>query len=272
MTTLAIEGTPHPALRGVVLRYEGFTDARGVPVTMRELPVTFVPIIVDLGAGWSIAQQGGPPRRVGSFVAGVTDHTVVVGHDGSACCLQIDLTPLGARRLLGVPMHELANTTVPVDAVLGGYGARLVGRIAEAPGWAARFALVDDAIRARLADAADVDRGVRWSLGRIVASGGAVPIGELADELGWSHRRLIARFRDSVGLPPKVIARITRFEGLTAAVRAEPAADWADTAARCGYFDQAHLAREVRDLAGVTPTQLRAEIVNSVQDLTLAQA
>jgi AraC-like DNA-binding protein len=84
--------------------------------------------------------------------------------------------------------------------------------------------------------------------------------------LGWSHRLLIARYRDVVGLPPKLVARIVRFERLTALLAADGAADWAGAATACGYFDQAHLAREVRELADFTPTELRAQIVNSVQD------
>lgn len=262
----AIAGTPHPALRGVVLRYEGFEDRSGTPVTFRELPCSFAPIIIDLDAGWTVSYGDGTPQRLDSFVAGVTDAVVLVGHGGTARCLQIDLTPLGARRLLGVPMGELANTTVPIEAVLGAFGGLLVERIGNASTWQDRFALVDAALRARLSEAPDVDTGVAWSLRRIEAAGGNVTIGELAGELGWSHRKLIARYRDAIGLPPKTVARIVRFEGLIAAVTRDPDADWADTAVACGFFDQAHLAREVRDLAGVTPTALRAELVNSVQD------
>jgi AraC-like DNA-binding protein len=126
--------------------------------------------------------------------------------------------------------------------------------------------LIDDALRVRLAEAAPVDAGVAWSLDRIVATGGATVIGDLAEELGWSHRRLIARYRDAVGLPPKLIARVVRFERLTTHVATDPAIDWAAAATACGYFDQAHLAREVRELAGITPTELRANNVNFVQD------
>ncbi|MGV0790935.1 helix-turn-helix domain-containing protein [Mycolicibacterium sp. XJ1819] len=262
-------GTPHPSLRGVVLRYEGYAQRTPGPVTFRELPCTFVPIIIDLDAGWTVAHRehaAGDPLRLGSFVAGVTDGPVLVGHAGSAQCLQVDLTPLGARRLIGIPMSELANSSVPIDAVFGRFGGELVQRVGEAPTWATRFAIIDDVIRARLADADPVDPGVEWSLHRIVTSGGASSIGELAGELGWSHRRLIARYRDAVGLPPKLVARIVRFERLTALLATDPHADWASAAAACGYFDQAHLAREVRDLADLTPTELRAQTVNFVQD------
>jgi len=258
-----------------VLRYEGYAERSFAPVTFRELPCTFVPIIIDLDAGWTVAHRehaDGAPLRLGSFVAGITDGPVMVGHGGSARCLQVDLTPLGARRLIGMPMSELANRSVPIDDVFGRFGRELVQRVGGAPDWQTRFALIDDVIRARLADAAPVDAGVEWSLRRIVGSGGSATIGDLAGELGWSHRRLIARYRDVVGLPPKLVARIVRFERLTALLTSDPAADWAGAAIACGYFDQAHLAREVRELADVTPTELRAQTVNSVQDAALEPA
>jgi len=128
------------------------------------------------------------------------------------------------------------------------------------------IALIDKAFRVRHAEAAPTDPGVAWSLSQIMASGGTAVIGDHADKLGWSHRRLIARYRDTVGLPPKLVARIVRFERVTAHITTNPAIDWATAATACGYFDQAHLAREVRELAGITPTELRATTVNSVQD------
>lgn len=262
-------GTPDPLLRDVVMRYEGFTVRGGGPAIFREVACTFVPIIIDLDRGWSVAHRehvGSVPLQLQSFVAGLTDGPVLVGHAGSARCLQVDLTPLGARRILGLPLVELANRSVPIEAVLGRDGAGLVQRIGDAATWQERFAIVDAALLARLSDAADVDAEVAWSLGRIVASGGTAAIGELAVELGWSHRRLIARYRDAVGLSPKVVARIVRFERACAGLRggAGPAA----VAAECGFFDQAHLSREVREFAGITPTELRGA-VNSVQDHAL---
>jgi AraC-like DNA-binding protein len=266
VTVTMAAGTPHPSLRGAVLRYEGFAERTKGPVTFRELPCTYVPVIIDLDAGWSVAhRQHATPLRLGSFVAGITDGPVLVSHFGSARCLQVDLTPLGARRLTGLPMSELANRTVPIDDVFGRFGHDLVQRVGDAPDWTARFALIDQTLRARLAETPDVDAGVAWSFDRIMASSGATAIGELADELGWSHRRLIARYRDTIGLPPKLVARIVRFERLTARLSSAQA-DWAATATACGYFDQAHLARDVRELAGVTPTELCAATVNSVQD------
>jgi AraC-like DNA-binding protein len=252
-----------------VVRYAGYAERAPGPVRFRELPCTHVPVIIDLDAGWSIGdarRPERPPERLASFIAGLADGPVLVGHAGSARCVQVDLAPMAARRLLGVPMSELANRSVALEDVLGPAAAELVEQVAGAPGWDERFALIDRVLAARLVDAPAADAEVAWSLARLEASGGAAAIGSLADELGWSHRRLIARFRDAVGLPPKRVARIVRFERLTALVAADPAVEWARAAAACGYFDQAHLAREVRELAGVTPGELRAMGGNSVHD------
>lgn len=253
-------GTPHPSLRGVVLSYEGYTENAAGPVSFRELPCSFVPIIVDFDAGWTITQADRPETRFGSFVGGITDGPVLVRHDGSASCLQVNLTALGARRLFGLPMHELANRTLALDDALGAAGLRLVQRLGAEQDWSGRFAVVDGALRTRLAEAPAIDPAMVWSFNRIAAG---TPIGELAAELGWSHRRLISRYRDAVGLTPKTVARIARFERLTARL---DGCDWAALATECGFFDQAHLAREVRELTGQTPTQLRASMVNFLQD------
>ena len=202
MSAVFAGSAPHPSLRGVVLRYEGYAERAAAPVIFRELPSTFAPIIIDLDAGWTV-DHGGTQIKLESFVAGLTDRPVLVAHGGSARCLQIDLTPLGARRLLGVPMSELANRSVPIDDVLGRYGREIVQRVGEAPDWPTRFALVDRAIQARLAGTPPVDAGVARSFARLMDGGGAAVIGDLATALGWSHRRLIARFRDTVGMPPK---------------------------------------------------------------------
>ncbi|MGE0025758.1 MAG: helix-turn-helix domain-containing protein [Thermoleophilia bacterium] len=275
MSAEHVQAAPAPALRDAIVRLTGYRDRAPAPVRFTEMPCTFVPVILDLGDGWSIGdarRPDGPLDRFGPFVAGLTDFPVAVEHPGRAHCLQVDLRPRAARRLLGVPMHELANRTVALDDVLGAGARDLVARVAETEGWAARFALVQDAIATRLGAAAPLRSEVGWALGRVAGAARPAQVGDVARELGWSHRRLIAAFRDEVGLPPKRVARIARFERARAVLAADPSADLAGVAARCGYADQAHLSREVRELAATTPARLRAEAasdvhaVNSVHD------
>jgi AraC-like DNA-binding protein len=78
----------------------------------------------------------------------------------------------------------------------------------------------------------------------------------LAEELGWSRRRLVACFREEIGLAPKALARVIRFD--RAVVRLRSGAALGELAHACGYCDQAHFNREFRQLAWMTPGEFRA--------------
>ena len=58
-------------------------------------------------------------ERFDSFVAALYDRPALTEHDGVQHGLELKLSPPGARRLLGVPLDELHNATVPLEAVLG---------------------------------------------------------------------------------------------------------------------------------------------------------
>jgi AraC-like DNA-binding protein len=85
------------------------------------------------------------------------------------------------------------------------------------------------------------------------ASGGLVPVKEIAAEVGWSRKHLLLQFRDHVGLPPKTLARIIRFNRTLRCLEGIEAPHWAEIAHACGYYDQAHFNRDFRAFAGTTP-------------------
>ena len=267
MAAELVAGRPHPGLSGVAVEYCGYRNDAPDARVQRQGPSACVPVIVDVGSGWHVAApaDGHRTARHEGFVAGMHDAHALVQAAGPTFGVQIDLTPIGARRLFGLPMRELTNRIVALDDVVGArIAARLRDRIGAARTWAERFAVVDATLQHALRDADPPSPGVEWAWQRLAASGGTVPVGSLAASLGWSRKRLIARFRDDIGLAPKTAARVLRFRVLDTrlrALRADPAAAepeprWADLALECGYFDQSHLIRDVRRLTGLTPTQL----------------
>jgi AraC-like DNA-binding protein len=238
---------PGPALRGVVQRYCGYVE-RTAPLRRREAATGTVTVILSFGP--RILVDG---ESHGSFVAGLSDVPATTEHDGVQHGVELNLTPPAARRLLGVPMHELVNRVVALDDVLD--GGTLLEELAEADGWQARFARLDAELAGRLEAAPPPHPAVRAAYARLVATRGAVPVGVLAGELGWSRRHLAARFRDEVGLSPKALARLLRFER---AMELLGRRSLADVAYDCGYYDQAHFNRDFRAFAGATPGELLA--------------
>ncbi|OLE21708.1 MAG: hypothetical protein AUG44_26830 [Actinobacteria bacterium 13_1_20CM_3_71_11] len=248
-----------PAVRGLAGEYCGYQEITGGPLARRQVPHGAITLIINLGEPLAVDGRG-----YGSFVAGLHERPVRTEHPGRQYGIQLDLPPLTAYALLGHPPGELGNAVVGLDDLLGRDARGLVEALAEAPGWASRFALLDRALTERL------DRGPRaapevgWAWRQLCRTGGRIGVAELAAGTGWSHRHLATRFRQQVGLSPKAFGRVLRFQRAVGLLGAPTRRTLAEIAATCGYFDQAHLNRDFRELAGATPTALRAE-VNSVR-------
>lgn len=231
-----------------------------VPVYSRQTEVASltVPLVISFGEPFAIglSRTPGDNDRFASFAAGLHAGPVTIDSFGKSCCVQVNFTPLGARRFFGLPMTELADRMVPFDEVLGAAGHRLRDRLGEEASWQRRLNMAENFVVERLMKALPSSPEINWALERIVASGGRRRIATIATEIGWSRKHLAARFADQTGLGPKSVARIVRFNRAASMSRRNGPADWADIAAACGYADQAHLVREFRELAGATPTAL----------------
>jgi AraC-like DNA-binding protein len=243
---MAPAAAPALELRERVTRYYGFAETTPGPLRRREGPGVDVVVILSLEHGWLIDDE---PRA--SFVGGLTDRQVTTEHAGRSYGMQIDLPPPAAYALFGVPMHELAQRTVELEDVFP--DRTLVERLAEADGWRARFELLDAMLAPRFASAPPPSREIEWAWRRLRETHGRVAIGALARELGWSRKRMVARFREQVGLPPKTAARVMRFERARELAQADSRPDWARIAVECGYYDQSHLTRDFRSVTGLPP-------------------
>jgi AraC-like DNA-binding protein len=265
--------SPQPQLWSLLPRgYAGFTEATA-PRHLVLPATTSVPLVVKLLDS---------PHRPPAFVMGARGSSTVLEGDCAPSYLEVLLAPLGAYTLLGLPMDELSGQTVDLVDVLGATGRRLAEQLRETSSWRRRFALVDQYLLRRLERGPRPSPEVAWAWQRLVATGGAVPIGRIAHEVGWSHKHLIARFRQQVGLAPKTAARLVRFGGVWRRLGERRPLDWGQIAADAGYADQAHLIRDFHRFTGTTPTDFLARTrathrdagdeVNSVQDAVAVPA
>jgi AraC-like DNA-binding protein len=261
-----VRRAPAAPLAGLVEgTYCGWAETFSPGPIRRELPTTKVPLIFNFGAGYRVGSPGGTIELAelhGSFVAGLYESFAETQATGPTSGLQVDLTPLGALRLLSPPMSDLAGRGVALADVLGAGGQSLIERLAETKdggdGWEACFRILDEALLARLGAAAEPSAPVVWALRRLEASGGRTPIAPLAAAVGWSQKHLIERFRRCFGTTPKRLARIVRFSGFAERLGQASRVDWAGMALASGYYDQAHLIRDCRAFTGCTPRGLLA--------------
>jgi AraC-like DNA-binding protein len=275
---------PPARLRPFVSGYVGYRQEGVAPVRHRGLPspeLTFIVTLDDPLAIDAHPDPGQPAESYDTLLGGLHTSPALVSHQGRWSGVQLGLTPLGARTLLGVPAAGLANWDAEATDVIGGFAGQLRERVVEQPTWAERFAVLDELLAQRAAQS-DADRRVEvrpevgYAWRRLRETRGGVGVAELADETGLSARRLGALFRAEIGLTPKEAGRVFRFtharrrigQARSATVRAAGGAvgaTFADLAVECGYYDQAHLAREFRALAGCPPSQWLAEEFRFVQ-------
>ncbi|MGE0601659.1 MAG: helix-turn-helix domain-containing protein [Dehalococcoidia bacterium] len=247
---------PDARLAPYVRRMSGWWE-RTTFTRRREVPYMGAVLIINIGNRLNVSEPGTPEQlhSYHAFFAGLSTSYVVTESSGLGGGIQVDFTPLGAYLFTGIPAHEMTDRVVEYGDFAGSEGRILVDRLECAPDWETKFALVEEAILARLAMAPRMSEGVAWASARLEAEHGLVPISELRERLGWSPRQLIDGFRREVGLPPKQVARIIRFDRAVKMLTPEAPPCFADIAAECGYYDQAHFAREFREFAGCTPTQ-----------------
>ncbi|UQS26387.1 helix-turn-helix domain-containing protein [Amycolatopsis thermalba] len=146
--------------------------------------------------------------------------------------------------VLGLPGHEVRDAVVPLTAVLPDAAARAVAESV----WHGSFPSV---LRPRPGDAR-----VRHAVSRIWRGASLDSVAEEVALTGRQLRRLVVQ---QAGLGPKALQRVARFQRFLRSADAARPTSLADSAAAAGFADQAHLTRETRELAGVTPAVLVRE-------------
>lgn len=247
---------PPPELAGLVHDIALYTERSHAPIRQLETASLVVPVLIGFADPFDLALGRLPTGDDAhqSFASGLTTKPVHIRSNGGCSCLEITFTPPGARRFLGLPMSELTESLVRLDA-FGDRGIdELRRRLGEERDWTRRHAIAEAFLLGRMRQAPAISAATQWAYGEIVRTGGQVAIDRLADRAGWSRKHLGQRFHAEIGLAPKAVARVARF------VRAQSLArsgsqGWAGVAAECGYADQAHLIRDFQEFAGTTPAE-----------------
>ncbi|MEU0932010.1 helix-turn-helix domain-containing protein [Embleya sp. NPDC005971] len=265
----AAVGHPRRGLDGLVVGYGGFCESLGGPIVRHELPAPVLVLLIGLGGPLSLLRggRGGPAAE--AALVGVGRGGVEAAHAGSQRVLEVRLSPLAAGVLFDVPASELAEQVVDVSELWPGTG-ELVERLRGDSGWAERFERVEAALGARAERGHGADPVLAGSWRRVTDRRGDLGIGLLHEQTGWSRKRLAQRFRAEIGLPPKAMANLVRFEHAVDLLRRPEVRSLAEVAIRCGYYDQAHLNREFKEYAGCTPTAFLGGLAGDASGAAMA--
>jgi AraC-like DNA-binding protein len=234
--------------------------ASGTQAPQRILPDGCMELILNFAQPFRRHQGNGTTRVQPLFMlVGQLERHLEIEPTGPVELVGVRFRPAGAVPFLRFPIHELTGRFEPLAFVLPKFGRAVEGPVCESRGLAQKVAAVESILLELLRGAAEPDIRIEEGVRRILARRGRIAVRELARDLGMGERQLERGFNEAVGLSPKVLARIIRFQRVFQEVDGSRAPNWAGVALDCGYYDQAHFVKDFRQFSGQTPTELFAE-------------
>jgi AraC-like DNA-binding protein len=212
-------------------------------------------LILHFGDPFQRVHDCGTVRQAPILYAGQVTSPILLRPTGRVAVIGVRFHPHGAVAVLSHPQHELSGLTLGVDAISAPL-ARALLAVGESADDLMKAAAAVQQVLARWIDPARIDPRVRCAVEAIERTRGRVSVDEVAAAAGITRRHLERRFLDSVGVTPKRLARVTRFQhALQTLQRTASRGQGAATAAACGYADQSHFIRDFREFAGCSPAE-----------------
>ncbi|HEX5595309.1 MAG TPA: helix-turn-helix domain-containing protein [Micromonosporaceae bacterium] len=255
---------PRPSGRLPGISMAGFRYRAPTPVDIAMVAHPSVTLLVDLSEGEGLVYHTQGRHERGTVVIGLLPGELRATGRGAGECLQIRLEPAAAAAVLGAST-ELTGVTVSLEDVWGRDAGRVEERLRATSSWDERFTIAAEILGRRLSARPPVDPEVTYIWRRTLTSRGRVRVDGLADDVGWSRKRLWSRFRSQLGITPKRAARLVRFDHAAHLLAAGHAA--ASVATESGYVDQSHLHREVKAFAGLTPAAVAVAPWLAIDDI-----
>jgi AraC-like DNA-binding protein len=203
------------------------------------------------------ATDGSARQQPARLVVGQMVRPVTLEPLGAIDVWGVRIHPWGAGLLFDGPVSHLTGRIEHAADVAPDLARALEHAAGDPRGADSRVDALCRVLARRVSGAALPDALAAHAAGRLLREPGHTSIASLAEAAGVSSRQLERRFLAAIGLTPKTFARIARFQRVCTHLDSTP--DTLSTAAvDCGYYDQSHLARDVRDFSGSTPAALRA--------------
>lgn len=247
---------PRPPLNRFVECFwmlEGDGPTAGGPPE-RILPDGCVELILNFGERFLQHHDNERKLQPRHFLVGQMSGPILISPTGAIQLLGIRFHPGATAPFLRVSMNEVTDQVTELGSLSSNLERELLRACEHLPSLPEKISAVEAALAARLFRAA-YDSSVMQLAAQIVRSAGLISVDKLAADAGISSRQLERRFMREVGVGPKLLSRILRFQQVFRAVERSDNA-WASIALECGYYDQAHLIRDFNQFAGQTPAVL----------------
>jgi AraC-like DNA-binding protein len=254
---------PAPALRHLIRYYYQVETRLAGRIAVQPVPARSPQAIeFTFGAPYEVRRldRGGSRNAYPiALIGSQTFRRVELLMHGTIDAFTIVFQPGGVSTLFSVPAEELTNEDFEGEAVLGRGLGELLHRLGDVSSFADRTCVADAYLCAKR-PALESDSGITNAATRVLLSSGCVRVADLAHHAGLGVRQFERRFHHEIGIPPKLYARIVRFEAALQRKAAAPETRWTDVAHALGYHDQMHMVHDFNRLSGDTPTAICGQL------------
>ena len=232
----------------------------------RILPDGCIELILNFGDRFS--QHSGVKRfdQPRHFLVGQMTGPILISPMGAVELIGVRFHPGGTLPFLRLPLYEMTDKLVELGNLAQHFERELLEVSVDLPTISNRVAAIESLLLSYVLRFKHDSCCLRLAA-TIVDSAGLMSVDQLATDAGVSTRQLERRFLREVGITPKLLSRILRFQQVFRAVERSDAS-WAPVAVECGYYDQAHLIRDFNQFAQQTPAVLFAEQTELTQSFT----
>jgi AraC-like DNA-binding protein len=227
----------------------------GDPMADRLFPSACVFLNFNLGEPVALARgDGDVPLPEGAHVMGPVTRPGRMRLPDRVEALGVSFQLGYAHHFLRARADELTDQFLALEHFWGAAGRALQERLLQARTVREKIRLAEAELLRRLASAPPPDRTVPALADHVFRRQGVTTVVALSAVSGFTRQHLARKFRHFLGVSPKLFCRLVRFQNALTRVLISPPDDWAAAAVELGYYDQAHLIAEFKELTGYTPT------------------
>jgi len=223
----------------------------------RILPTGNIEIMLNFGAPFRVYEHDNNDHFTlnhSAWIAGFQTDYIINEPVAETHMMGIRLKPFALPILIDIPAHEFHNQIIDIDLIWGRFVHDLREQLYCLPTVQDKFDHLEQVLRRRILLDNDKLQLVEYAV-CILGQQNSISVRDLCQHIGVSNKHLINLFKQSIGVTPKALSKVFRFQNALNTINPQTNIDWVEIAINAGYYDQSHFNKEFATFTGMSPSQ-----------------